>query len=140
MYATNSSVHGDSPGKNTGVGCCALLQGIFSTQVSCIAGRFFKHLRYQGSPIMYHLDIKGKTTYILHLHLISFLSLNIIYFPIVVWKKNNSKPSLEFFCFYFSKIWKCSKNVFFFFFLNLCLQPLARGLFLQLQSQQCSIF
>ena len=27
-----SSVHGDSPGKNTGVGCHALLQGIFSTQ------------------------------------------------------------------------------------------------------------
>ena len=27
-----SSVHGDSPGKNTGVGCCALLQGIFLTQ------------------------------------------------------------------------------------------------------------
>jgi len=26
------SVHGDSPGKNTGVGCHALLQGIFSTQ------------------------------------------------------------------------------------------------------------
>ena len=24
-----SSVHGDSPGKNTGVGCHALLQGIF---------------------------------------------------------------------------------------------------------------
>ena len=35
----------DSPGKNTGVGCYALLQGIFLTQesnlVSCIAGRFF---------------------------------------------------------------------------------------------------
>ena len=31
-----SSVHGDSPGKNTGVGCHALLQGIFPTQVSCI--------------------------------------------------------------------------------------------------------
>ena len=29
-----SSVHGDSPGKNTGVGCLALLQGIFSTQGS----------------------------------------------------------------------------------------------------------
>ena len=29
-----SSVHGDSPGKNTGVGCHALLQGIFSTQGS----------------------------------------------------------------------------------------------------------
>ena len=25
-------VHGDSPGKNTGVGCHALLQGIFQTQ------------------------------------------------------------------------------------------------------------
>ena len=27
-----SSVHGDSPGKDTGVGCHALLQGIFPTQ------------------------------------------------------------------------------------------------------------
>ena len=27
-----TSVHGDSPGKNTGVGYYALLQGIFSTQ------------------------------------------------------------------------------------------------------------
>ena len=29
-----SSVHGDSLGKNTGVGCHALLQGVFSTQGS----------------------------------------------------------------------------------------------------------
>ena len=29
---TGSSVHADSPGKNTGMGCHALLQGIFSTQ------------------------------------------------------------------------------------------------------------
>ena len=40
-----SSVHGDSPGKNIGVGCHALLQGIFPSQglnqVSCTAGRFF---------------------------------------------------------------------------------------------------
>ena len=40
-----SSIHGDSPGKNTGGGCRALLQGIFLTQglnlVSSIAGRFF---------------------------------------------------------------------------------------------------
>ena len=28
----DSSVHGDSPGKNTGVGCHTLLQGIFPTQ------------------------------------------------------------------------------------------------------------
>ena len=27
-----SSVHGDSPGKNTGLGCHVLLQGIFPTQ------------------------------------------------------------------------------------------------------------
>ena len=27
----DSSVHGDSPGKNIGVGCCSLLQGIFVT-------------------------------------------------------------------------------------------------------------
>ena len=40
-----SSVHGDSSGKNIGVDCHTLLQGIFPTQnltqVSCIAGRFF---------------------------------------------------------------------------------------------------
>ena len=36
-----SSVHGDSPGKNTGVDCHALIQGIFPTQVSHIAGGFF---------------------------------------------------------------------------------------------------
>ena len=29
-----SSVHGDSPGKSTGVGCPAVLQGIFPTQGS----------------------------------------------------------------------------------------------------------
>ena len=29
---SGSSVHGDSPGKNTGVGCHALLQGILPTQ------------------------------------------------------------------------------------------------------------
>ena len=32
--AWQSPVHGDSPGKNTGVGCHAFLQGIFTTQES----------------------------------------------------------------------------------------------------------
>ena len=49
-----SSVHGHSPGKNTGVGCHALLQGIFLIQGSnpglphcrCI----LYHLSHQGSP------------------------------------------------------------------------------------------
>ena len=44
-----SSVHGDSPGKNTGVGCHAFLQGILLTQGSnpclftspALAGGFF---------------------------------------------------------------------------------------------------
>ena len=44
-----SSVHGDFPGKNTGVGCHALLQGIFRTQglnlhllvLPALAGGFF---------------------------------------------------------------------------------------------------
>ena len=48
-----SSVHGDSPGNSTGVGCHALLQGIFQTQglnwcllnVSCIGRQVLYHLR-----------------------------------------------------------------------------------------------
>ena len=49
-----SSVHRNSLGKNTGVGCHAILQGIFPTQGS-IPGIphcrwiFFYHLSYQGS-------------------------------------------------------------------------------------------
>ena len=47
-----SSVHGNSPGKNTGVGCHALLQGIFLTQGS-IPG--LPHCRW----ILYQLSYKG---------------------------------------------------------------------------------
>ena len=49
-----SSVHGDSPGKNTGVGCHALLQGIFPMQglnpglLNC--RQILYQLSYQGSP------------------------------------------------------------------------------------------
>ena len=43
-----SSVHGDSPGKNTEVGCHAILQGIFPTQRS---NPGLLHCRsHQGSP------------------------------------------------------------------------------------------
>ena len=49
-----SSVRGDSPGKNTGVGCRALLQGIFPTQGSNTGllhcRRILYHLSHQGSP------------------------------------------------------------------------------------------
>ena len=49
-----SSVHGNSPGKNTGMGCHALLQGIFPTQ-GLNSGLphcrwIFYHLSHQGSP------------------------------------------------------------------------------------------
>ena len=48
------SVHGDSPDKNTGVGCRALFQGIFPTQGSnpglphC--RQILNHLSHQGNP------------------------------------------------------------------------------------------
>ena len=50
-----SSIHGDSPGKNTRVDCHALLQGIFPTQGSnpglphCRWSLY--HLNHQGSPV-----------------------------------------------------------------------------------------
>ena len=49
-----SSVHGDSPGENTGVGCHVLLQGIFPTQglnpglLHC--RQILYRLSHQGSP------------------------------------------------------------------------------------------
>ena len=49
-----SSVHGDSPGRNTGVGYHALLQGVFPTQGSnpslSRCWRIIYHLSHQGSP------------------------------------------------------------------------------------------
>ena len=49
-----SSVHGDSPGKNTGVGCHALLQGSFPTQGSNSGLPHCRWILYclshQGSP------------------------------------------------------------------------------------------
>ena len=47
-----SSVHGDSPGRNTGVGCCALLQEIFPIQ-----GPNPGHLHCR--QILYHLSHQG---------------------------------------------------------------------------------
>ena len=48
------SIHGDSPGKNTGVGCHAFLQETFLTQGSNPghhhSRRILYHLSHQGSP------------------------------------------------------------------------------------------
>ena len=57
---SGSSVHGDSPGKNTGVGCHALLQGIFPTQglnprlMRCCWILYC--LSHQESPLLYTLS------------------------------------------------------------------------------------
>ena len=49
-----SSIHGNSPSKNTGMGCHALLQGIFPIQGSSPGlphcRWIFYHLSHQGSP------------------------------------------------------------------------------------------
>ena len=52
-----SSVHGDSPGKNTGVGCHALLQGIFPIQG---LNPGLPHCRW----ILYHLSHQESPIYI----------------------------------------------------------------------------
>ena len=49
-----SSVHGDSPGKNTGVGCCALLQGIVPIQGLNLG---LPHCR----QVLYHLSHQGSS-------------------------------------------------------------------------------
>ncbi|CAI9151477.1 unnamed protein product [Rangifer tarandus platyrhynchus] len=57
-----SSVHGDSPDKNTGMGCHALLQGIFPTQGSNPSlphcSWILYRLSYQGSPASHLGDFK----------------------------------------------------------------------------------
>ena len=43
------SAHGDSPGKNTRVGCCALLHGIFPILGSNPGRQILYHMSYRGS-------------------------------------------------------------------------------------------
>ena len=64
-----SSVHGDSPGKNTGVGCHVLLQGIFLTQgsnrvpyISCIGRWILYHLSHQVSLPAQQQRLNGERT------------------------------------------------------------------------------
>ena len=67
-FATPWTVaHGDSPGKNTGVGCHSLLQGIFLTQGSHPG---LLHCR----QILYHLSHQGRVDVVLLLakYLINF--------------------------------------------------------------------
>ena len=52
------SVHGDSPGKNTGVGCRALLQGIFLTPGP--SHHLLHHLHWQVGSLPQVLPGKPK--------------------------------------------------------------------------------
>ena len=60
-----SSVHGDFPGQNTGVGCHALLQGIFPTQGSNLRLLCLLHWQEGSLPLAppgkspYPLDCQG---------------------------------------------------------------------------------
>ena len=61
---SGSSVHGDPPGKNTGVGCHVLLQGIFPTQGSKPMSPALQAdslpLNHQGSPL--YLAVRSNYT------------------------------------------------------------------------------
>ena len=52
-----SSVHGDSPGKNTGVGCHFLLQGIFPTQGSSLGLPHCRRILYCLSHQESHIKL-----------------------------------------------------------------------------------
>ena len=65
-----SSVHGDSPGKNTGVGCHFLLQRIISTQESnwglLHCRQIINQLSYQGRLILvYYTSVTSFSTLLL---------------------------------------------------------------------------
>ena len=59
-----SSLHGDSPGLNTGVGCHALLQGICPTQESnwglLHCRQILHQLSYQESPLVHLITMRPK--------------------------------------------------------------------------------
>ena len=59
-----SCVHGDTPGKNTGVGCHSLLQRLFPTQESnqgiLHSNQILYHLSYQGRPKLLFFIFKYK--------------------------------------------------------------------------------
>ena len=68
----DSSVHGDSPGMNTGVGNHSLLQGIFPTQGS---NPGLQHCRW----ILYHLSHQGSPLMLLHDPIDLWLNLTVPY-------------------------------------------------------------
>ena len=69
-----SSVHGDSAGKNSGVGCHALLQGIFPTQGSNPGLLCLLHCQTGSLPLV----PLGKPPKTIHIHMYSSRYVNVI--------------------------------------------------------------
>ena len=68
-----SSVHADSPGKNTEVGCHVLLQGIFTTQGS---NPGLPHCRW----ILYHLSHQGSPRLLTAIYFAPFMANSLLTF------------------------------------------------------------
>ena len=84
-----SSVHGDSLGKNTGVGCQFLLQGIFPTQESNLGLVHCRQVLYQlsceGSPNYHWTHVLGV---VLDMALVSKAVMSLLSCREKIWKSN----------------------------------------------------
>ena len=79
-----SSVHGKSPGKNTGVGCHFLLQGIFWTQGSKLC--LLKFL--QGNKaVLSHFTQISVSEIPFSTHVARNWAFSIISFPVLIWNE-----------------------------------------------------
>ena len=81
-----SSLHGDSPGKNIGVDCLALLQGIFPSQRwnPCLlhCRQILYQLSYEG--ILSKSDLSFKARMHLHLYLLPLLPKSLLLYVLLV--------------------------------------------------------
>ena len=100
VYVLSPFSHVRCPGKNTGVGCYALLQGIFPTQGLNLCLLCLMHCQEGSLPLV----LPGKSTYT---YFLSFHPLTATYVVCLSWR--------------LSITWKCRflTNVFFFFPLDI---------------------
>ena len=81
-----SSIYGNSPGKNTGMGCLAFLQGIFPSQRwnPCLphCRQILYQLCYQGSQLKSDLSFKARIH--LYLYLLPLLPKSLLPYVLLV--------------------------------------------------------
>ena len=90
-----SSLHGDSPGKNTGVGCHALLQGIFPTQRSNPSLLHCRWINNSDSPTKPMWTITWKI--ILNILSLSIKKVESTFHILVVWNISSKNAIILFF-------------------------------------------